>query len=253
MVELPPPSPRPAILPLAASPESAPAGSAGKAELMRSVGRLIRGLSAIFWGLPVALVVSVQAAFSYWLNALGPLGCIVPALVLGVLCYGLWLMRDFQKQERVWVLALERAQVLAVVNVGLAPFLYWHHRLPHVPHYSAAVLLLLISGLLFLMNLNRVLRRLAALLPDETVRTETAVFTSLNGAFFVLLPLLAAGYVLLARAPALPLPVIRVLEVIEPIRLWLFLLPALLPVAITMSLTWKIKEVLLAGVFGEAE
>jgi hypothetical protein len=201
----------------------------------------------------VALVVSVQAVTSYWLDALGPLGCVVPALMQGVLGYGLWLMHDFQKQERVWVLAVERAQVLAVVNVGLAPFLYWHHRLPQVPLYTAAVALLLISGLLFLVNLNRVLRRLAALLPDETVRTETAVFTSLNGAIIALLPLLVAGYVVLARLPALPLPVIRVLEIVEPIRLWLLSLPALLPVALTMALTWKIKEVLLAGVFGDSE
>jgi len=31
-------------------------------ELLRSLGRLARGLSALFWGLPVALIVCVQAA-----------------------------------------------------------------------------------------------------------------------------------------------------------------------------------------------
>jgi hypothetical protein len=220
---------------------------------MRSVGRLIRGLSVLFWGLPVALVVSVQAAASGWLNALGPLGCVVPALMQGVLGYGLWLMRDFQRQERVWMLAVERAQILAIANLGLAPFLFWHHRLPQVPLYSAAVGLLLISGLLFLVNLNRVLRQLAALLPDETVRTETAVFTSLNGVIFVMLPVLVVGYLVLVRLPVLPLPMIRLLQVVEPIRMWLLLVPVLVPVAITMSLTWKIKEVLLASVFGDQE
>jgi len=222
-------------------------------ELMRSLGRLIRGLSAIFWGLPLALVVSVQAASSLWLNVLGTVGCVVPALVQGVLCYGLWLVSGFQRQERIWVLAVDRAQVLAVVNAGLAPFLYWHQRLPEVPLYSAAVGLLGISSLLFLLNLNQVLRRLAALLPDETVRTETAVFTSLNGAFLVMLPLVLAGYVVLARIAEVPPLVRRVLEILEPIQFWLLLVLALLPIAITMSLTWKIKEVLLASVFGDPE
>jgi hypothetical protein len=220
---------------------------------MRSLGRLIRGLSAIFWGLPLALVVSVQVASNLSLNVLGPLGCVVPALVQGVLCYGLWLMSGFQKQERIWVLAVERAQVLAVVNVGLAPFLYWHQRLPDVPFFSATVGLLAISALFFLVNLNRVLRRLAALLPDETVRTETAVFTSLNGAFFVMLPLVLTGYVILTRVAEVPPWVRSILEILKPIQLWLLLLPALLPIAITMSLTWKIKEVLLASVFGDSE
>ena len=31
--------------------------TAPKTELMRSLGRLVRGLSALFWGLPIALVV----------------------------------------------------------------------------------------------------------------------------------------------------------------------------------------------------
>ena len=255
MVETLTTSPRPS----AASPSLSPAASgtpqdpAAKTELMRSLGRLIRGLSAIFWGLPLALVVSVQAASTFRLNVLGAVACVVPALMQGILCYGLWLMSGFRKQERIWALAVDRAQVLAVVNVGLAPFLYWHQRLPEVPLFSAAVGLLGISSLFFLVNLNQVLRRLAALLPDETVRTETAVFTSLNGAFLVMLPLVLTGYVILARIAEAPPLVRRVLEILEPIQFWLLLLVALLPIAITMSLTWKIKEVLLASVFGDSE
>src|SRR5437764_1404541 len=36
--------------------------TAPKTELMRSLGRLVRGLSALFWGLPIALVACVQSA-----------------------------------------------------------------------------------------------------------------------------------------------------------------------------------------------
>ena len=104
--------------------------TAPKAELMRSLGRLVRGLSAIFWGLPIALVVCAQTATTNWLLALAPFGLVAQVAVTSMLLYGLWLMGDFQKQERVWLLALDRAKVLGLVNVGLSPFLHWHQQMP---------------------------------------------------------------------------------------------------------------------------
>ena len=54
-------------------------------ELLRSLGRLIRGLSALFWGLPMALLVCVQTAKMEWLRPLG----IFPALAYhGVFHHG---------------------------------------------------------------------------------------------------------------------------------------------------------------------
>ena len=37
---------------------------------------------------------------------------------------------DFQRQERPWRHALDRAQLLALVILGLCPFIYWHNKLP---------------------------------------------------------------------------------------------------------------------------
>ena len=48
--------------------------TAPKTELMRSLGRLVRGLSALFWGLPIALVVCVQTVNTNWLGSLGHYG-----------------------------------------------------------------------------------------------------------------------------------------------------------------------------------
>ena len=36
----------------------------------------------------------------------------------------------------------------------------------------------------------------------------------------------------------------------EPLSQWFLVVPILLPMAITMSLIWKIKEAILASVFG---
>ena len=84
--------------------------TAPKTELMRSLGRLVRGLSALFWGLPIALVVCVQTANTGWLDSLGHYGLIVPVAVTALLFYGLHRMSDFQKQERIWESLIRRSE-----------------------------------------------------------------------------------------------------------------------------------------------
>src|SRR5688572_1181298 len=177
-------------------PETAP-----KAELLRSLGRLVRGLSALFWGLPLALVVSVYVGTNEWARPVHMFG---PVAVLGLLFYGLNLLSDFQKQERIWRESLERARLLALINVGLSPFIYWYNRLPGEQLYGLAVLLLMITGLLFLFNLNHMLQRLAAMLPDETLRSETRVFGNLNISILTSILLLAGVFYFLRQLDQLP-------------------------------------------------
>src|ERR1051325_10591710 len=138
-------------------PETAP-----NPELLGSLSRLVRGLSALFWGLPAALVICVQTAKGEWFEKLG----VVPPLAATLLLfYGLGLLGYFQKQERVWRAALERAKVFGLINVGLSPFLYWWNRMPSQPFFNSVLELMMLSGLLFLFALNPVLWRLAAMLP----------------------------------------------------------------------------------------
>jgi hypothetical protein len=225
--------------------------AAPKSELMRSLGRLIRGLSALFWGLPLALVISVQAATTDLVQSLGPVGLIGPALIHATLLYGLCLLAGFQRQERIWIASLDRARMLALMNIGLCPFLHWYQRMPDVAFFSQAAVVMGVSSLLFLFCLNRVLRRLAAMLPDETLRLETAVFTTLNTSLLVLLPSLFGIFLVLTRTTALPLSMRMALQLFEPLQHWLLLFLILLPVAITMSLIWKIKEAVFHSVFEE--
>jgi hypothetical protein len=225
--------------------------NASKPELMRSLGRLVRGLSSLFWGLPVALVLSAQAATSNLVMSLGVLGLIGPGLAHGVLLYGLWLMGSFQSQERIWVSALDRARLFSLLNVGLSPFLHWHQRAPEVEFFAQSAVAMAVSSLCFLFFLNRVLRRLAAMLPDETLRMETAVFTTLNAALLLLLPGLLGAYFIVIRMGELPLTLRMAIQLLEPLQHWLILFLVLLPVAVTMSLIWKIKEAVFSSVFEE--
>ena len=76
--------------------------------------------------------------------------------------------------------ARPRPAACALINFGLSPFLYWWNQVPDKPFFLTMVLLLAVSALLFLGSLNLVLRRLGAMLPDETLRLETRQFTALN-------------------------------------------------------------------------
>jgi hypothetical protein len=224
--------------------------AASKAEVLRSLGRLVRGLSALFWGLPLSILVCVKTAVSEWLR---PLGILPPFLVTALLFYGLHQLSYFQRKERVWRHALDRAQILSVVNIGLSPFIYWWNKLPQVNFYFFAVAVLLLSALLFLFNLNHVLQRLVAMLPDETLRIETKLFTTMNIYLLALLFGAVTLYLILQQVDTLPLFVINLLRFLEFARQWLLIFLILLPVAMTMTLIWKIKEVVLSSVFGAQE
>lgn len=216
-------------------------------ELLRSLGRLARGLSALFWGLPVALILCFSAGARLELfraGTLAPAGC-----ALGLLFYGLVQMGEFQKQERPWRLALDRAKLLALVNLGLCPFLYWRNRLPEQPLFFWSVALLAVSGVLFLYNLNHVLLRLAAMLPDETLRHETRQFTALNRGLLIAMAALAAVYYLVPQLTKIPLWLILLHDLVRRFSVIALVPLLILPLAMTMAMLWKTKEVILESVF----
>jgi hypothetical protein len=231
-------------------------------ELLSALGRLVRGLSLLFWALPIALVVSVQTAKGDWFR---PLGVLPPLLAGGLLFYPLLLLGRFQPQERPWMGALERARVIGLINVGLAPFLFWWNRIPGNALFGLMIDASMLSGLAFLFLLNALIQRLASILPDETLRQEAKLFTDINRYFVVALMVLLAGYLVAVRIdPGLPAKVLgwfmqaiplgtqgnAILQILDRAGMWLLLMLVLLPLAMTMALIWKVKEVILGSVFG---
>jgi hypothetical protein len=194
----------------------------------------------------MSLVICVETAKTDWLKSFG----LVPALVTtGLLIFGLWQMSDFRKQERPWRNALDRAKLLGLVNFGLCPFLYWHNRMPRETFFTAAVFVLVLSAVLFLFNLNVVLKQLGAMLPDETLRHETVLFTGLNRWLLAFLLLLGIAYAVLLHASQIPLAFGILVVWLNRLGLWLLTFFALLPLAMTMALIWKTKETILDSVF----
>jgi hypothetical protein len=222
--------------------------SLSNSELLRSLGKLARGLSALFWGLPAWLIISAETVKA---DALGPAG-IIPALVVNLLLlYGLAQLGNFQKNERPWRNALDRVKLFGLINLGLCPFLFWFSRMPDQPFFRDSIFALVLSALLFLFNLNIVLRQLGAMLPDETLRQETRQFTVLNRW------LLVAWLVFLIATAVVPQVVNFSARFSPQFLLWLqhvsttlLLCLGLSPIAITMALVWKTKEVIFDSVFG---
>ncbi len=215
-------------------------------ELLRALGKLVRGLSALFWGLPATLIVGFGTAMLGWFQVLS----IGPILVTtGLLLYGLWQLGAFQRQERPWRLALDRARLLALINFGLSPFLFWWNRLPENFFFSVVVSLLSVTGLVFLFNLNLVIARLGEMLPDETLRQETRQFTAVNRVLLIVLVVLLTTYLFVLQTPNLPLPLMILLSGLQRFSQSLLLLLVLLPLSLTMALLWKTKEVIMDSVF----
>jgi hypothetical protein len=223
------------------------------AELMRSLGRLVRGLSALFWGLPIALIVCVWTANPRWWRSFG----VIPPLVsTGLLVYGLWQLGAFQRQERVWRAALDRARILSLINFGLSPFLFWHGQFPDNRFFIIALIVLAISAVFFVGSLNLVLQRLGAMLPDEALRMEIKQFTVLNLKLLVATLVCGIIYFQIEVYQRIPIWLEKLLvdidrsgfgfvTIVLPLAMFI-----LLPLAMTMALIWKTKEVILDNVFG---
>jgi hypothetical protein len=223
-------------------------GIGKETELLRSLGKLVRGLSALFWGLPAALIICAETAR---IELIRPLE-IIPALAVnGLLLFGLWQLGSFQKQERPWRDALDRAKLAGLVNLGLCPFLYWQNKMPEQPFFDAAILALVLSAVLFLFNINVVLKQLGAMLPDETLRQETRQFSLLNRWLLVAGMAFIAVAVTITQMVQLPSWINPdVLFRLQHVEIAILLFLGLAPLAVTMALIWKTKETILDSVFG---
>jgi hypothetical protein len=88
------------------------------------------------------------------------------------------------------------------------------------------------------------------MLPDETLRHEARQFTALNRILLLLALLLAVFHLVLQQFALQTILAGRILVFFDHVSFWLVILFVLLPLAMTMALLWKTKEVILDNVFG---
>ena len=212
--------------------------------IIPSLVRVIRGLSALFWGMPLSLLACGRTAMGDMSPELGMLPTVAAN---GLILYGLFQLQYFNPQEEVWIKSVERAKILGLVNLALSPFPWWWNRWPDEAFFGQTMLLMLFSSMGLLLCLNHALRRLAAMLPDETLRSETKLFTALNSTLIITLSVLTGVWVLASLWPVIPGWLGLILMAVNDKRGWLVVMLALLPLALTMTLIWRAKEALFNG------
>lgn len=204
-----------------------------------ALGPLIQALSLLVWALPLAVVLCVQMARTDWLHRLGPWPAVVSTGLLWAAAHRLAAVDPDPR----WLQAVDRLRLLALLNWGLSPFVYWHGRLPQQPWFEAMALVAAVGGLLFLMQLNRMLYLLTDRLPAEGLRQEVKVLVPWNQAWLMAglgLLLVAEG---LSRYSTAPAGVLRLLAALDRHSLMLWVTFLLAPLAMTMALLWKTKNV----------
>lgn len=211
-----------------------------------------RGLSALFWGLPLALVLAVQSLTINPFGHLGIVSLLAPSAGFALLFYGLFLLGSFPAFDPGWRGLLDRARLPALTCLGLSPFLHWYRRLPDNDFFVAAVHLLGLFGVALLITLNVLVRRLTTAMPDPLLRLEAGTFTRFNNGCLLALPLLVLVWALAWRWLGAPTHVRLLLQWIEPFRFMVLLFLLLLPLSMTMSMLWKAKETLLKLVSGDS-
>lgn len=241
----------------------------GTPHLLPSLARAVRGLSALFWGLPIALLAGVKTAMGDSWRAFGTWGaplyrnqgwtgftvdlvqaCLPAVAALTLLLYGLRSLARFQPQERIWVAALDRASLINILLLALVPFAHWWSLRPSNPFFTQSLGLMVFAAIGFMLTLNRVLVRLAAMLPDEVLRSDTLLFSQVNRFLISFLGVLVAAQIVARiRSDWLPLYFLTLLGELGDSANWLFVMLALVPLALTMTLLWKAKEAIVASVF----
>lgn len=216
-----------------------------RSESLASLASVLRGLSAIFWGLPLALLAFARHFLILWPTIYD---LCLPIIATVLLLFGVSRVGRLHPQERIWQRSLLVAQLLALLLVGLSPFLYLWSRAPGYEFYARAVLLLVAASFVFVLALTRVLQRLAAMLPDEPTRGDARLFHGLS--CYVVAVLAGVAITIYVRLSPIPLSEFLALPR-QPFgfgRQALLLLLTLVPVAMAMSIAWKLKEVVMGMV-----
>lgn len=218
----------------------------GPDPLLPALGKLVRGLSCLFWGVPVLLVASVQTAKA---EPARPLHLWSTVSGFALVAYGIHLIGAFQPQERIWQRTVDRARAISLLNLGIAPFLYYWSRVPTQVMFQTMLDLLIVSFLYFLIEMNPVMERLVAMLPDAAIRDETKVFARIGRAILMPIWIGAMLYLSMTRFQLVFPFIAPWFAFLSEGGLWIALFLALLPIALTMSLLWKIKELVFLSVF----
>ncbi len=146
-----------------------------------------RGLSQVFWGLALAIVLLIGQA---WID-LFQQRYRIPAYVAGAVLalWGLWRMRDAGVLTSRWRARLRGAIACAALLVYFAPFTAWWKAMPGVPLYALNLVAFLLAGMILLLLVNLLAADVFARLEARGARVE-AWLAAAGVAIMMMAPLL---------------------------------------------------------------
>ena len=100
--------------------------------------------------------------------------------------------------------------------------------------------------MLYLHQLNYAIRRLAFMIPDQTLRQDTELFTGLNRRVLSFLMALGMLYWSMGWFTAIPAPLYALLKIVDHLIPVAVVLLMVMPVSMTMTMVWKLKESIFA-------
>ncbi len=197
-----------------------------------------RGFSCMFWGIPLSLFFMVGA-----LRIELAIPIRLPAYFFGVLVLyvGFFSLYRAAPDASWWRRCSLTGLVLSFVLVYFTPFVYWWRQSPLTPFflYNMMALLIVCAGVLY--AVNRLSAEIARLLRDPVLAVEARMCAW--SALLVLVPILALvlGFALHAGTWSDATWIAEYIHRRRQPPTWMFFC-FLLPVALTMTSSWKAKE-----------
>lgn len=169
----------------------------------------------------------------------------VPFAATCVVLFATHLLARVEFSDTQWNVTTDRCRVFALVATGMSPFIYWWARIPEQPFFLAAMHGLILVAIVLLLGLNRLLVELAGHLNNDLELQEAKLFAGVNRWLLTNTLVVTILFFIVYRLRSLPSSIANFVGVIDQAGLFIALFLIVLPLALTMTIVWKLKEAVL--------
>lgn len=211
-------------------------------EQPRQIIPIIRGLSALFWAIPLTLISSVQLSLGVYGQARD---AVFPVAAFSLIAFGSFHLSKLRIIGDIrWKSLVEHLLTISLAQVLLSPFLFFLFRVPESPFFIVSIYVLGIFIIIYFRLLLSILERMTVIIGSQSFKQDfqwmkgfiegalVVIFINWNVLFF------RSHIADLSEMPAWFL-------IMDPHWLTSFLMiSSLFPITVTMTLVWKVKEFL---------
>jgi hypothetical protein len=206
------------------------------------VPEILRGISAIFWALPIALVASIQVTLDDYAPTMRFL---FPVAAFGLQAYGAHQLRwlDVVGAPN-WRRRVDTMRVMALAQLLLSPFLLFFARGSDYGFFTFSIFILGWSWCGFIYSFCSFLGPLTASLPEKSLVDDYLWIKGfISGALFLICLSWSLLFLRQFIFDARQMPFWLYLAAPQWLGTFL-IISAIFPVTVLMNLTWKVKEYL---------